>query len=113
MANIQFNTNNIRRVPISRNNLFYSETDFQYEMEIGKNYLEQDMNQTIILYEVDLQKTNRDSIYGETKTNQIVFIYSSISEAERENKNCHFHIKDVCHGKRKTAGGYKWQFIDN
>lgn len=73
MANLQFNTNNIKRVPISRNNLFYSESDFQYEMEIGKNYLEQDMNQTIILYEVDLQKTNKDSIYGETKANQIVF----------------------------------------
>ena len=73
MNNIQFNTNKIRRNPISRNNLFYSEADFQYEMEIGKNYLEQDMNQTIILYEVDLQKTNRDSIYGETKPNQIIF----------------------------------------
>ena len=58
MANLQFNTNNIKRVPISRNNLFYSESDFQYEMEIGKNYLEQDMNQTIILYEVDLQNEN-------------------------------------------------------
>ena len=27
----------------------------------------------IVTYEVDLQKTNRDSIYGETKPNQIVF----------------------------------------
>lgn len=73
MANLQFNTNNIKRIPINRNNLFYSESDFQYEMEIGKNYLEQDMNQTIILYEVDLQKTNTDYIYGETKPNQILF----------------------------------------
>ena len=37
MANLQFNTNNIKRVPISRNNLFYSESDFQYEMEVGCN----------------------------------------------------------------------------
>lgn len=73
MANLQFNTNNARRVPINRNNMFYSETDLQYEMEIGKNYLEQDVNQTIILYQVDLQKTNRDYIYGETKPNQVVF----------------------------------------
>lgn len=73
MANLQFNTNNIKRIPINRNNLFYSESDLQYEMEIGKNYLEQDMNQTIILYEVDLQKTNTDAIYGETKPNQIIF----------------------------------------
>lgn len=73
MANLQFNTNNVRRVPITRNNLFYSEADLAYETEIGKNYLEQDMNQTVILYEVDLQKTNTDAIYGETKSNQVRF----------------------------------------
>ena len=33
-----------------------------------------------------------------------------LSEAERNN-NCHTHIKDVCHGKRKSAGGYGWKFI--
>jgi hypothetical protein len=73
MANLQFNTRNIRRTPIKRNNLFYSENDFQYETEIGMNYLEQDVNQTVILYEVDLSKTNTDVIYGETKSNSVVF----------------------------------------
>lgn len=73
MVNLKFNNNNIRRIPINRNNLFYSESDFQYETELGKAYLEQDMNQTIILYEVDLNKTNLDSIYGETKPNQVIF----------------------------------------
>ena len=42
--------------------------------------------------------------------NDIIEIYPSISEAERHN-NCHTHIKDVCHGKRKSAGGYGWKFI--
>ena len=61
------------RNPINRNQMFFSKSDFEFEIELARDYLEQDMNQTIILYEVDLQKTNRDSIYGETKPNQIVF----------------------------------------
>lgn len=73
MENLSFNINPSNKIPINRNNLFYSEKDFQYEMEIGKNYLEQDMNQTIILYEVDLEKTNLDKIYHEAKENGIVF----------------------------------------
>ena len=43
-------------------------------------------------------------------TNEIIEIYPSIMEAERQN-NCHFHIKDVCNGKRKTAGGFIWKVI--
>ena len=73
MSNIEFNTNKTKKVPINRNNLFYSEKDFQYEMEIGRNYLEQDVNQTIVLYEVDLTKTNLDAVYSESKSNAIVF----------------------------------------
>jgi hypothetical protein len=73
MANLEFNTNKIRKVPINRNNLFYSEKDFQYETEIGRNYLEQDVNQTVILYEVDLEKTNLDDIYHESKSDSVVF----------------------------------------
>ena len=73
MANIEFNIQKTNKVPINRNNLFYSEKDFQYEMEIGKNYLEQDVNQTVILYEVDLNKTNLDAIYSESKSDSIIF----------------------------------------
>jgi hypothetical protein len=73
MSNLTFNNKHIRRVPINRNNLFYSEDSYQFELEIGKNYLEQDMNQTVILYEVDLTKTNLDSMYNESKSNGVVF----------------------------------------
>ena len=70
MAKLEFNANNIKRVPINRNNLFYSDESFNYELEIGKNYVEQDMNQTLVLYSVDNSSTNINNIYGETKTNQ-------------------------------------------
>lgn len=73
MADLQFNTKPSRKMPINRNNLFYSEESYMFEMELGKDYLEQDVNQTVILYEVDLTKTNLDSIYGEYKPEQLVF----------------------------------------
>jgi hypothetical protein len=73
MANIEFNTNKIRKNPIKRNNLFYSEESFNLDVEIGKNYLETDVNQTIILYSVDLSKTNASVVYGETKKDSIIF----------------------------------------
>lgn len=71
MADITFNTKNVRKVPINRNNLFYSDESYMYEMEVGKNYIEQDMNQTVILYSVDVSQTNVDAVYGETKSGDV------------------------------------------
>lgn len=62
-----------RRIPINRNNLFYSPESFNYEIMMGKTYIEQDMNQTVVLYEVDLEKTNRDALYNEANNEQIRF----------------------------------------
>ena len=56
-----------RRVPINRNNLFFDEDCFQFELELGKDYIEQDVNQTVVLYRIDREKTNVDSVYGETE----------------------------------------------
>lgn len=71
MANITFNTNNVRRVPINRNSLFYDAEMFDLEREIGKDYIEQDMGQTVILYQVDASKTESDAVYGETEPNSV------------------------------------------
>jgi hypothetical protein len=70
---LEFNVNSQRRVPITRNNLFFSDESFQFEMEMGKCYVEQDMNQTVILYRVNQSKTNINSIYGETSSNGISY----------------------------------------
>lgn len=45
-------------------------------------------------------------------TNEIIAVYESVSAAERENPKANRqHISKVCKGKRKTAGGYKWQYL--
>lgn len=40
--------------------------------------------------------------------------FSSTRDADRfiNNGKCHNHISDVCKGKRKTEGGYKWMYKD-
>lgn len=62
-----------RKNPINRNNMFFSEADFDLEMEIARDYLEGDMNQTVILFEVDLNKTNTNDIYHEASKKNIRF----------------------------------------
>lgn len=46
----------------------------------------------------------------DSKTEEILEVYSSCEEAEKANGNTR-HIADVCHGTRKTCKGYKWRFI--
>lgn len=73
MTQITFNTNNTRRVPINRNSLFYDAESFEFERELGKNYVEQDMGQTVVLYQVDVANTQVDAIYGETSPSSISY----------------------------------------
>ena len=53
--------------PISRNNLFYSKEDFDMEMDILTDYMEEDTNQTVVVYQVDMVKTQQNSIYKDAK----------------------------------------------
>lgn len=70
---ITFNKSKARRVPINRNSLFFDAESYAVEMEIGKDYIEQDMGQTVVLYQVDASVTNADAVYGETNPNDVKF----------------------------------------
>lgn len=54
-----------RKSKINRNTMFYSDADFELEQEIGMEYIEQDINQTIVLFRID-RKSTRVNLYGET-----------------------------------------------
>jgi hypothetical protein len=62
------------RVPITRLNKFFSETDFNLDISMGEEWLHGDMNFTVVLYRVDKQKTNTDDVYGETTENGIQYL---------------------------------------
>lgn len=54
--------------PVTRNNMFYSEEDFGLEMDIVLGYMEEDTNQTIVVYQVDRVSTQTNSIYKDSKS---------------------------------------------
>ena len=68
------NTKIDRKIPIERNTKFFGGEDFDLEMHFAKEYLEQDANQTVILYRVDIDKTKVNDIYKEAEKDAIRFI---------------------------------------
>lgn len=59
--------------PIKRNNLFYSDEDYDFETDIVLGYMEEDTNQTVVVYEVDRSKTNVNDTYKENNNSTISF----------------------------------------
>lgn len=45
------------------------------------------------------------------KTEEVLEVYPSVATAEAKNGNSR-HIAQVCNGKRKSAAGYKWKYIN-
>ena len=62
-----------RKVPITRLNKFFGGEDFDLDIAMGREWLEGDMNFTLVLYKVDRQKTKTDDVYGETVEDGIKF----------------------------------------
>lgn len=54
---------NRKKVPITRNSLFFSDESFDFEERLAEDYMEVDTNQSVVLFEVDLEKTRTDSLY--------------------------------------------------
>lgn len=73
MSKLQSTYRTENKIPINRNNLFYSEEDFLFDTEIGKEYLEEDVNQTLILYQIDIEKSNLDTTYQESNKKRLAF----------------------------------------
>lgn len=64
---------NRRKVPVRRNSKFFGQEDFKLETGFMQEYMEQDANQTVILYQVDLERTQVNDIYHEAKEGTIRF----------------------------------------
>jgi hypothetical protein len=62
---------NKKVTPITRVNKWFSEEDFNLEIEMGREAIEGDGNFTLILYRVDRQLTESDDLYGEASADGI------------------------------------------
>ena len=54
--------NRPNKVPITRLTKFFDDIDFDLEIGFGREYMEGDLNMTIILYSVDIEKTDTDDV---------------------------------------------------
>ena len=71
---MKLTTENIKRKnPINRNNFFTSPETINFQIGIGMEYVNKILNQTVILYEVDREKTKINDIYNEAKFEDLVF----------------------------------------
>ena len=52
-------------VPITRLGKFFGGEDYNLDISMGREWLDGDMNFTIVVYRVDRTKTVNDDVYGE------------------------------------------------
>lgn len=80
-----------KRFPITRLSKFYDNVDFNMENDMAREYVEGDLNFTVVLFEVDRIKSVTDDVYSEALSNEIKFkspkeikVRPIISEATNE-----------------------------
>jgi len=61
-------------VPITRLGKFFGGEDYALDVSMGSEWLEGDMNFTVVLYRIDRYKTRTDDVYGETTEGGIQFL---------------------------------------
>ena len=61
-------------VPITRLGKFFGGEDFDLDIDMGQEWLEGDMNFTVVLYRIDRYKTKKDDVYGEVVEDGIQFM---------------------------------------
>ena len=62
------------KVPITRLGKFFGADDYSLDIKMGTEWLNGDMNFTLVLYRVDRYKTKTDDVYGETVSDGIKFL---------------------------------------
>lgn len=61
-------------VPITRLGKFFGGEDYALDVSMGQEWLEGDMNFTVVLYRIDRYKTKTDDVYGEALQDGIQFL---------------------------------------
>lgn len=83
-----------RLIPITRMNKFFSNSEFNLEDRMGREWLEGDNNFKVILFRVDRTITQTDDLYNESNMDEInyfppieVSVYPLINKAENKTYN--------------------------
>jgi hypothetical protein len=61
------------KLPITRLSKFFSQDDFDINIQMGREYLHGDLNMKLVLYRVDRSKTDNDAVYAEAGADEIKY----------------------------------------
>jgi hypothetical protein len=61
------------KLPITRLGKFFSQDDFDINIQMGQEYLHGDLNMKLVLYRVDRSKSNTDAVYAEAGNGDIKY----------------------------------------
>ncbi len=64
---------NKRKLPINRGNRWFDETDFDVDIDFGREFIEEDGNFRVVLFAIDSIKTNDDDVYNESRRGSVVY----------------------------------------
>lgn len=59
---------------------------------------------------MDIGGWNKKAVVAVDKEGNVVGWFESAMDAEKKTGICKRNINSVCNGKRKHAGGFKWEF---
>ncbi len=62
------------KLPITRINKFFSQEDYDFNLDLGQEYLHGDLNMKLVVYRVDRGKTDIDNVYAEVGSDEIKFL---------------------------------------
>lgn len=62
------------KLPITRLGKFFSQDDFDINIQMGEEYLHGDINMKLVLFRVDRTKTANDSVYAEVGKDDIQYM---------------------------------------
>lgn len=84
------NRNN--KIPITRLSRYYDEIDFELDLDMAREVIEEDANFTVVLYRIDKVNSNNDDVYGESESREIRFlppielkVLPKLNESENKN----------------------------
>ena len=84
----------IKKVPITRLDKYFDEDAYNLQLEWAREYIEEEENFTVILYRVDKNKVNVDSVFFDTNGHEIKFkdpielkVKYSIEDTENKTYN--------------------------
>jgi len=61
------------KLPITRMSKFFSNEDFDLQIQMGQEYLHGDLNMKLVIYRVDRAKTEKDDVYAEVGKDEIKY----------------------------------------